>query len=878
MKKIFSLTLALVMLASSSIPASAKSFKADSLPETGVIISDDFESYNVGSTPPLKSSGGILYRTHVITEQETNGNKYVEFPGKNKQYITSLEDLYGDKVGVRSGKVKIQYDVRLPKPTVTLGFNEKGNPIGQTLYLVSYGSNGGWSNDAADNRAYLSAVKIYSSTDENLDNKAYICFNDEAISGSAASINSDGSNYRIIDFDKWYTVTTVIDYDSKEAFHYINGEKITYYKGTADAAMAKSYEHSWLSFNSADDLNTGSAFQMDNFLTERLGEGTLSASFAGAGNNYVDVDFSGVIEQDGAIDSEYFTLKKLGEDDGVIPASISYTNGKTMRFTFDNELEKGINYQLFINAPIHEVGNNLISLPENTAIFFATEADVEHAELVEQNFEDVSFPESAEEGENFEDFTYYGKKDGESAEFVKVPSLTSKYISKESDRFSAVEGKASVMKISHNDSEPANTAHKTVFFPFADGREITSGTLTAEFDMYVDGDDMPWQTSFAFGLHDSSRTGTSFNRTDNWSDATLFFGLTDWSHKKKKAVVPALADNKAYIPSYYLDNGKRDETWSDRYKAAEIGYSATITDNLAAWHTYKLVADISESKFELYLDGKKLGTYNYFPGNATRGTYDGFVIESVNAASVDSELNNCYYIDNVKVSYDSLAPMVVEAVDFEDCEGKEKVLASTLPAGVKNVNITFSKELDSSMDYSSFVEVEGAKDGFTCSSNGKVLTIDLTNCLLPSNDCKIALKSGIEAAKGALLANDVTFKFATDGGAVKFFAPVIKKNDAKLSSVANVSAGDSITAEVNVINTTADGVGAYVVLLAYKDGYLAGIAHTGYVPTVDRLYSENITASVTASDGFVGADSYKAIVFDTLSGVHPLADACEVLK
>ena len=138
------------------------------------------------------------------------------------------------------------------------------------------------------------------------------------------------------------------------------------------------------------------------------------------------------------------------------------------------------------------------------------------------------------------------------------------------------------------------------------------------------------------------------------------------------------------------------------------------------------------------------------------------------------------------------------------------------------------------------------------------------------------IKSGIADANGAALAKDVEFKFMTDEGEIKFSTPVIMKGSAPLTSASQIADGDLVTATVNVINTTSDGKGAYVVLLAYKDGYLTAVAHEQYVPTVDRMYSEDISVNITAEGGFVGADSVKAIAFDTLSGVHPLCDATEV--
>lgn len=894
MKKLISAVLALCLLLS-LIPASAR-YLAPTLPQTGVIADDDFEDYSINSSPTSFKNGGIYQRAHGVVKED-DGNKYYTFPIKNNQLLCTLEDFYGAGSKVETGKLKIQYDVKLDEGK-KLTFVD-GVAQNQRLYLMTYGADGGWSKDDKTNRAFYSSVRIGASENADIDNKPYIAFNDKNIEDSMASINDDKSNVKFIDFGKWYTVTTVVDYDLKEVNHYVNGEKITYYKGAQDASMIRHYQFSWLTFNLNDDINTGEPFEFDNFSIERLGSGILSAEFAGSGEDYIDIAFDKTVEQNSTLDTELFTLKKLGSDEEVHPVAYSYLSGSTMRFTFENALETGTNYEFYINATVQEVGNKSSTLPAGTMLFFATDAEKETYTLVDNDFENASFPETAEDGENFADFAYYGKASENGTEFERAGSLTSKYIKKNTDKFAGTDGKGSVMQVFHSDAYPvvngAGTQHKSVIFPFADGREISGGKVTSEFDMYFVADELVWKTQFAFGLHDTTRTADNFNWNGTWTNATLFAGLTDWSHYTSKTYVAAREPDRAYIRGYYLPNGKAASDWDESYYKSRVGYSTTNVKELAAWHRYKFVVDLDEGNFEIFLDGKSEGKFDYLPGGVSGGSYDGLVITSVDDGAVgdptanggqggkyrgavgNSDLySNCYYIDNVKVTYDAPQPIVIRNAQFKGYDGSANPFSSIMSAGTKKAVLTFSKELDPSQNFAEFAELDGENGGYTVYADGKELTVDFTNCLKPQTEYTLRIKSGISDANGAALAKDVEFKFMTDEGEIKFSTPVIMKGSTPLTSASQIADGDLVTATVNVINTTSDGKGAYVVLLAYKDGYLTAVAHEQYVPTVDRMYSEDISVNITAEGGFVGADSVKAIAFDTLSGVHPLCDATEV--
>lgn len=896
MKKTVSLLLMLAMLFSAF--SAAAFYKAPELSPTGVVVNDDFEGYNAGTNPTTFKNGGLYQRQPGVVE-ETDGNKYYTFPGKNNALLLTLEDLYGAGAKIETGKLKIQYDVKLPKPEKKLEVVD-GEAQGQYLYLVNYGADGGWSKDDASNRAYFSSIRIHTSDDSEVDNVPYIAFNDTTINGGMATLNGDKGNARFIDFDRWYTVTSVVDYDAKKVDHYVDGEKVTSYKGAATAAMVRSYSASWLQFCLKGENTTGKSFQLDNFIVERLGGGTITASYAGSGDDYVDIKFDKTLEKDLTIDPSAFSLKMLGSDEELVPTDYEYVSANTIRLSFAQPIEPGTNYELQIDAELYEVGNDLVTLPKGTRIFFATDAVKESYTLVDQNFEDTTFPETAEDGENFADFTYFGKASEKGAEFERAGSLTSKYIKKNTDKFADTDGKGNVMQVFHSDAYPVvdgvGTAHKSVLFPFAEGREVSSGKVTSEFDLYFCGDEIVWKTQFGFGLHDANRTEAAFGQRGAWTDATLFMGLTDWSHYTTKVLVPALKEDRAFIRGWYdVTTGGAAQGWQDSYYKKLFGYHESTPQYLAKWHNFKFVVDLDAGNFEVFMDGASYGVYDYIPGDADNASYDGLVITTVDDGAIGDPTAfdgrggklreaagtpvypNCYYLDNVKVTYDAPQPIVVRNAEFKEIDGSYAGFSSVMPAGTKQAIFTLSQDADAE-SAQSFVELAGENDGYTVSANGKDIVVDFTNCLKPQTEYELTLKQGLKSANGVALAKDVVFKFMTDEGGIKFLSPVIMKGSTPLTSASQIAEGDLVTATVTVVNTTSDGKGAYVVLLAYKDGYLTAVAHEQYVPTVDRMYSEDISVNITAEGGFVGADSVKAIAFDTLSGVHPLCDATEVLK
>ena len=123
------------------------------------------------------------------------------------------------------------------------------------------------------------------------------------------------------------------------------------------------------------------------------------------------------------------------------------------------------------------------------------------------------------------------------------------------------------------------------------------------------------------------------------------------------------------------------------------------------------------------------------------------------------------------------------------------------------------------------------------------------------------------------LGRDVVFTVNTDEGEVIYKTPVVEVNNQPLTEAASIALGDEITVEAEFINTTPDKKGSYVVLLAYKDSYLKGVAYSQYVADGTSPYTDTLTITKAADEAFVGADAVKAFVFDNISDLKPLTDA-----
>lgn len=234
------MVLALTLLMS-SLTALAAVVNSGTMPETGVIFSDDFESYDVETTGATiitgwnysGGCGGVVYA-------ETDGNKYYE--------SGAIYGVLKSGTAVSTGKLKLEYRAYVPSNL----------PTGANSYMVTYGKTS-W-----QPRYFpVNVVKT--------DDGAVICFGDSDIQSSETGNTgyaprvSDNA-YVDISTDTWYKIDVYIDYDNHNIDFYVNDVKKASHKSNGNARATANC--SFVSWGFAVDKDGG--VRIDDLKIERL--------------------------------------------------------------------------------------------------------------------------------------------------------------------------------------------------------------------------------------------------------------------------------------------------------------------------------------------------------------------------------------------------------------------------------------------------------------------------------------------------------------------------------------------------------------------------------------------------------------------------------
>ena len=882
-RKFISLVLAFCLLLS-VMPVCAYYPVGEEIPETGVLIFNDLEGWSAPVDMMYnKGKGGRMFRAAGAFGNE-DGNQYWTPTVRDNSLLFSLRDV-NDKANtdvINTGKLKWQANVKVPKA------NDLAEGMTSSLYLYTNNYNG-WHQSLTAERAYLASI-------DYKNDAPVISFGVKDVGYGRPSPNADGSNAKTIEFDKWYTLTVIVDYDLKEVNYYIDGELVAYYMGDASTVVK---QFGCLLGGFAQGGTASSNFAcVDNFLVERLSPGFISAKAAEKGKNYVDVKFASTLDKTTGISPSDYELKLLGENSTVSPETVEFVTADTLRFAFAEEFEQSATYELILNGTLYEAGNSSKVVKVGTKVLFATDGESIERTLLQQNFDDLSFP-TAENSADFTDFYYEGRKatDGvidTTDDFIAQPEKTADYVS----AFDATEGK--MLKFTHNDMYPQDgttkTYYKNLVIPFDEGMTASGGELTFEFDLmsaYTGGANNMAYYDIGFGLHDLKQEATAFNYNTTMADATMFAGLGYYSGQTK-ALSYGLPTRRARFATWYNGThpanqanairGQQGAWWtSDAVCNLQSVKATALNEELstieASMNRYKIVVDINgdDSKFEIYFNGELKGTYNYIPGGVTDVEYDAlvftFIGEEILADGRNMETRPCNtYIDNISVKQLVKASNSVLGISFEKYDGTEYSYGDLLPAGTRKMKINFANEVNA-VSASQQIDIKGAGDTYNIDTKGSSVVIDFDNCLTPNTEYTVTINECLLDKDGMPLGRNVAFTVNTDEGEVIYKTPVVKCNGSLLSAASNIASGDVLTVEAEFVNTTLDKKGSYVVLLAYKDSYLKGVAYAEYVADGTSPYTDTLTITKTADDTFVGADAVKAFVFDNISDLKPLTDA-----
>lgn len=390
-----------------------------------------------------------------------------------------------------------------------------------------------------------------------------------------------------------------------------------------------------------------------------------------------------------------------------------------------------------------------------------------------------------------------------------------------------------------------NTAE--VKFPLSE--TVSSGILTMEFDAGANNNVHQW-ANFTFGLSDKNDKKTDFNIDTTWTDSDIYAGLVHQNSNDKA-----------------LTAGKRESS------SAAYNYDSTLIDivNDDTLHHYKIVIDLDAKNYTLYLDNSSQWSFDYLPGGKTSAEYDNFVFARTWDALTATHIltRDAFYLDNIKVTHQDPPPAMAEGITFKKYDGSTYNYNETLPAGTNIAEVNFSKEMGS-VD----VEVVGmAAADYTASVNGSKATVTFNNCLAAGQSYTLVIKQTSTDASGKPIVSDVSYPFTADEGEIVYSVPVLKTDGAPLAIPSEIKAGDMLSAEVTVINTTAVKKNANMVLAVYKDNRLVFARMQEYTPAADTAYRDMFTLTAEADGSCAGADSVKAFIFNNTTEIRPLAGA-----
>ena len=822
------------------------------LPDVGVIFYDDMEGYTTVESVRRANGGGWNANLNAVgtvngdTMLFAEANAGDSILSRTATYSLSAGDPWGyGNVDINTGKLKIEYTAYVPEEGGTLLDGELHR------FYVNIYSQAGWNDANLKEQANLSTVMC------RVGEKPVVAFAETGVEVRHNDVEVP------IEFNTEYTVTTIIDYDAATVGHYLNGELKATYKANSAVPVKQAYKFNYLYPVTDTKVNAGSnpKIYFDDVKIERMGgAAVMTAQIGEVAEHYVDIQCSDTISGEAAdFDTSDFAVNVVGALESVHPTSIEkISGGSTLRLTFANTFEAGELYECCINAVITSAFNKNTSLPAGTSLIFQIPMEQQVITLLEQNFDDYTFPTneatSTEGDMNFFVTTQAGAEN-KTGTYTDEKKYLYAYISGVDDGNG---GKMMQFESLENWGAWARDAI-SIEIPFAEGQTVTDGVLTVEFDAAVSSDPNVSQlVDYAFGLSDKQDTSMEYSYTNRWANADLYAGLTYWD-SANKSFVHANADTAA-------------RTWGGMNGDLKTGLitaagSGSLIKNSATMHKYKFEIDLDNKKYDIYFDGNLVQSLDYLPGSKQQMEYDAFVFTRI--LSAGEYKPDRIYLDNIKITKLEPAPATVNGMRFNKYDGTVYGYSRTLSAGLIGAEVEFSQEMSTAN-----ITVEGLNAAdYSVNLDGTKAVVTFADCLAPDTEYAVVVGEDSTSADGKPIAKGIRYAFTTDSGEITYLKPVIKCNGMAVDTLADITADGKITVDVTVVNTTTETTSAFVTLVAHKNNTLVYATALAYAPQPGTPRVNTVTLSAEDAAACAGADAIKVFVFDNLTEMKPLASA-----
>ena len=625
------------------------------------------------------------------------------------------------------------------------------------------------------------------------------------------TINSDENNSVAIAFDTWHTIDVIIDYDAGTVNNYVDGNFVVSYPGSP-SNVSRYFPVAYMQLHQNGRFTTSDKPLVIQWdnFELELLDDSFDAEIIVSGADYADVKFSKAIS-DGELSSAAVSARVAGDDSSAI-ASTGYTrlSTDTVRFSFA-ELTPASAYELVFGAELEPAfGNGTIAA--GTMAVFTTPPAASQTTLIDMTFDS--------DGGNY---WLVHSASAENLSFVDDKDNTSAY----------AQVRDGVLYYDHY-LDVAGQERNGLKFPFEGDTVVDSGKLIVEFDAGVSG--QTGRSRAVFGLEDPGKTDGA------WTSATVFSGIAPYDGSRLSYTMAS--------------EDKRNALTGD--SGMDITAAITGQEEL---HHYRIEIDLDNNSYKLYYDGALAADLDYIPGGNTENSFDAFMMSGVYAVGNFTPDKGQTYImlDNLKVTAETEAA-AVGSVTFVKYDGTETGYSSTVSAGTKEIRIAFTKAM--AADTAEHISVDGLDaSAYDVTFEGAQAVVTFANCLDAGKAYVLRIDADTKDADGGAMAETV-YRFTADAGEVVYNKPVITDN------------GDTVTAEVTVVNTTANETdGFYITLAAYNaEGMLTGVVPLEAAYQKSEGYTKTFTLTGDSS-AFADADSIGAFVFSDLVNIRPLTES-----
>lgn len=860
MKKLKKRIISVLAAAIVSVPVGALatySPPGGELPSSGMLFYDDYESFDTGKYNTVRNA-------EIIDIGEEYGKVMAVKPALNSSGMADMSVFFNlNKIGIdtdyttciREGQLLISHDVCVPSKTESgedIIYNDQTSDYAQ--YMMNYallenaepGEYG--TADWASEAGYFYAV--YYSNEE-----PWITFNQNCRQQAP-----DETNGYVITFepDTWHNLELLIDYDNAKMSYYWDGEYVGDYTGSS-SFVSDYFGFFQLQLGATNKFadNENPMIYYDNFTVSRLESGSFGLTFAGCGENYVDLKANTNIDEEELLKLDAGIVNLFTGDSEYTAVDYELISSDTLRFYFDTQIAATGLHSVIIGGEddvtthIRSLyGDGFGAVAPGTGVSFIPETgnEAEDLALIDMTFDNEEDFPTEETSSSFDRYTYYGAVSQENPEFAL--DMDNAYIHCRPEP--GTDGGNLLVLDNAAAAGQETKAVNAVKVPFADDMTVSEGVINIEFDagIYKNGAGAPQTARLFFGLDNELAPSAEYlfdfsedRAAEVWTNSSAFLGLTAWTDVQH-CLTYACETNRTRTCDYYRESTSSGQT---------VNQISLVNDD--TMQHYSITVDLGRKSYEISVEGGIPIESGYLPGSETEVGYNAFVMTLVDNNRAGTAAAK---LDNLKVTASKAESARIENIEFYNLDGEIIPYSREMPSQTKKISIVFNSNVEfNASDYA----IDGiAEEEYTAeyrvNENGEIMAnivdITLKNCLNRAGEYILTISGDTRIQdSGGTLGNDfkVSFTRADDAGLI-YAKPQIDR--------------EAGTAKANVINLSDSDISGRVTVVGYisEDGIyrMSGVIYNEF--TIEANTVVNVLEGCDISGIADGADRIAVYVFE----------------